>query len=323
MSARISEHIICALSLNRLIKGYLVSLRSEGKSPHTVVSYKDQLGHFIWWCNKEGLPRDVEHITTAHIRSFFLYAQTEPVRWGGKSHSARRAMGPATLHRYYRTLAAFFRWLEEEGLVVASPLHGVRKPKLPQKVVQALTPDELKRMLALCDKGFLGVRNRAILMLFVDTGLRVSELASLDLSDVCFERGTILVRSGKGQKQRIVHMGNRCQKAVWRWAILFRESHSDRLFVSRQGEPLEARGIKVLVKRWCQRAGVQGGGGCHRLRHTFAIEFLRAGGNSMVLQQLLGHSSLEMVKRYLGSLSSEDAVNAHKRFSPGDNMRLR
>ena len=68
MSAKISEHIICAPSLDRLIQGYLVTLRSEGKSPHTVVSYKDQLGHFLWWCEKEGSPKDVEHITTAHIR---------------------------------------------------------------------------------------------------------------------------------------------------------------------------------------------------------------------------------------------------------------
>ena len=323
MSAKISEHITRTPSIDRLVQGYLVTLRSEGKFPYTVASYEDQLTNFLWWCEKEGMPRDVDNITTAHMRSFFLYVQTERVRWEGKSASARKAISPATLHRYYKTLSVFFRWLEDEGLTSASPLQNMRKPKLPQNVVQSLTGEDLKRMLALCDKGFLGARNRAILMLFLDTGLRVSELASLDLSDVCSERGTILVRSGKGHKQRIVHMGNRCQKAVWRWATMFRYSHTDRLFVSRQGEPLEARGVKMLVKRLCQRAGISGGRGCHRLRHTFAIEFLRAGGDSMTLQHLLGHSSLEMVRRYLGSLNSEDAVKAHKRYSPADNMRLR
>jgi len=323
MPARISEHITRAPTLDHLIQGYLVTLRSEGKSPQTVLSYGDQLSHFLWWCEREGAPKDADKVTTAHIRGFLLYAQTEPVRWGGRSTSSRRPLCTATLHRYHRTLSAFFHWLGAECLISGSPLEGVRKPRLPQKLVQALTPEELRRMLALCGKDFLGARNRAILMLFLDTGLRVSELSDLRLSDVDFETGTITVRSGKGQKQRVVRMGNRCQRAVWRWAALFRESHTDRLFVSRGSEPLDARAVKTLVKRLCGRAGVSGGRGCHRLRHTFAIEFLRAGGDVMTLRYLLGHSSLEMVKRYLGSLDAEDAARAHQRYSPADNMKLR
>ena len=323
MPERISEHITRAPSLDRLVQGYLITLQSEGKSPQTVISYKDQLSHFLWWCEREGVPGDAEGITAAHVRGFLLYAQTEPVRWGGRSTSSRRPLSAATLHRYHRTLSAFFNWLEGEGLVAGSPLRGIRKPRVPQKVVRALTADELRRMLALCDKGRLGARNRAILMLFLDTGLRVSELSDLRLQDIDLQSGTVLVRSGKGRKQRVVHMGSRCQRAVWRWAALFRESHGDRLFVTRWGEPIDARGVKTLVKRLCERAGVSGGRGCHRLRHTFAIEFLRAGGDVMTLQYLLGHSSLEMVKRYLGSLGAEDAARAHRRCSPADNMRLR
>ncbi|MBA7614988.1 Tyrosine recombinase XerC [subsurface metagenome] len=324
MRGGISEHIVGAPSLDRLVQGYLITLSSEGKSPHSVTYYHQMLKNFLWWCQQEGIPRDAEHITSAHIRSFLLYVRNEPVRWGGKAASSRRPASATTVAHYYGALRTFYNWVVGEGLVGGNPIDTVRPPKVPEKVIQSFGREELKRMLDLCGgKTFLGARNRAILILFVDTGLRLSELASLKVSDIDFARGTILVRQGKGQKQRIVHMGNRCQKAIWRWVILFRENSADRLFTSCEGEPVEARGIQSLIKRLCRGAGITGGRGCHRLRHTFAIEFLRAGGDLMSLRYLLGHSSLEMVKRYLGSLTAEDAARAHERFSPADSMSLR
>lgn len=324
MKPKISEHIVRAPSLDRLAEGYLITLKSEGKSPHSLAYYQMMLNNFLWWCDKQGIPKDAECITAAHIRGFLLYIRTETPRWGGTSSSSKRPASARTVAHYFGALRTFYNWLMREGLVSDSPLDTVRPPKVPEKVIQPFAKEELKRMLDLCNgKTALGARNRAVLLLLFDTGLRLSELASIKVSDMDFERGTILIREGKGQKQRIVHMGNRCQKSVWHWVALFRETRTDRLFVSREGEPLEARGIQILFKRLCERACVAGGRGCHRMRHTFAIEFLRAGGDLMSLQYLLGHSSLEMVKRYLSSLNAEDAARAHQNYSPADNLRLR
>jgi len=161
---------------------------------------------------------------------------------------------------------------------------------------------------------------RTILMMFIDSGMRVSELAGLRLPDVDMNSGSILISNGKGGKQRTVRIGAKVQKALWRYLTLFRKGASDRLFLTNSSQPLEADAIKQIVRRLGQKAGVPGVH-VHRLRHTFAISFLRAGGDIFSLKYLLGHNSLTMVENYLGSLNAEDAVKAHQKFSPVDNMR--
>jgi len=139
------------------------------------------------------------------------------------------------------------------------------------------------------------------------------------MDDVSLETGGIIVRHGKGGKQRTVHMGTQAQKARWRYVTIHRQGQASRLFLTRSGEPLEVGGVKILVKRLGEGAEVKVHP--HKLRHTFAINYLRAGGDVFSLQYLLGHSTLTMTQRYLQSLSADDAINAHKRFSPLDNLR--
>ena len=130
--------------------------------------------------------------------------------------------------------------------------------------------------------------------------------------------GSILVRHGKGNKQRLVRIGSKAQKALWKYVTLYRKSTSNRLFINRNGEPLNLIGVQILIKRLGDKANVKVHP--HQLRHTFAISFLRAGGDVFSLQYLLGHSTLQMTQRYLQSLNANDAANAHKKFSPLDNL---
>jgi len=116
--------------------------------------------------------------------------QREPIRWDGRPSSARRPISQKTLKHYYSSLSVFFSWLASEGVISSRPLEGIIKPKAEQGLVQAFGEQEVKRLLSLCNtKSFLGIRNRAILMLFLDTGLRLSELASLRVSGIDFEAG--------------------------------------------------------------------------------------------------------------------------------------
>jgi integrase/recombinase XerC len=205
---------------------------------------------------------------------------------------------------------------------VDNPFNHLKAPKPDRKVIQALTPDEIDRLFKLCSgKNTLHVRNKAILSMFLDCGLRVSELASLTIDDVNMDSGSILVRHGKGGKQRVVHIGSRAQKSLWRYITIYRKSESDRLFINRSGDPLDAVGIKILIKRLGQRAKVKVHP--HKLRHTFAVSFLRAGGDVFSLQYMLGHSTLQMTQRYVQSLNADDAINAHRKFSPLDRLRVK
>ena len=117
-----------------------------------------------------------------------------------------------------------------------------------------------------------------------------------------------------------MRIGTRAQKALWKYITLYRPSENTgrRLFINKSGESLGLLGIKILIKRLGDKAGVKVHP--HKLRHTFAISFLRAGGDVFSLQYLLGHSTLSMTQRYLQSLKASDAANAHRKFSPLDNL---
>ncbi len=158
-------------------------------------------------------------------------------------------------------------------------------------------------------------------MMMLDTGLRVSELVHLKPTDIDMETGSVTVTHGKGGKQRVVRIGFKTQKALWRYIKRWRHGYSDGLFLNRSSEPLDVRGVTLMVRRISKEAGVEGVH-VHRLRHTFAISFLRTGGDVFTLQYLLGHSTLQMVQRYLQSLNADDAMNAHRRFSPMDNLKI-
>ena len=154
--------------------------------------------------------------------------------------------------------------------------------------------------------------------MFLDTGLRISELANLTLDDINMDTASLLIRHGKGGKQRMVRIGIKAQKILWKYVTIYRKGNSNSLFLIRSGESMSVLGIKILIKRLGDRAKVKVHP--HKLRHTFAISFLRAGGDVFSLQYLLGHSTLQMTQRYLQSLNADDAANAHKKFSPLDNL---
>lgn len=132
------------------------------------------------------------------------------------------------------------------------------------------------------------------------------------------DNASFFIRYGKGGKQRVVRIGNKAQKALWRYVTLYRKGNSNRVFLNQSGEAMGLLGLKILIKRLGDKAKVRVHP--HQLRHTFAIPFLHAGGDVFSLQYLLGHSTLNMTQRYLQSLNANDAANAHKKFSPLDNL---
>jgi len=218
-------------------------------------------------------------------------------------------------------LNTFFGWLKAEELIAENPVARLKTPKIEHKVVQALTHNEIKRLLdTYSSKSMPDVRNKAILSILLDTGLRVSELANLMIEDVDLNTRVVLVRHGKGGKQRIVRIGSKAQRALWRYITIYRRGDSDALFLTSSGEPLDVIGVKIMIRRLSKKAGVKVY--AHKLRHTFAINYLRNGGDVFTLQHLLGHSTLQMTQRYLQSLNSDDATNAHRKFSPLDNMKV-
>jgi site-specific recombinase XerD len=318
-------------SLKSLVTGFVLTKQTEGKSPRTVEFYSENLKRFLWYAHKQEWSDDIRMLTEWHIREFLGYVANETNRWGLKgngSEPAQRKVTHTTVHHYFVVLANFFGWVVREGFLPESPTAKIKVAKPKNKVIKPYTQEEIGRMLAICDKDyernakFLGSRNKAIVLVLVDTGERLSELTGMNLDDVNPSNGNIRVM-GKGSKERIVRIGKVAQKSLWRYLMHRPDNGNEELWLTEEGKPLSPTAVQCMVKGLKERAGIKGGGCIHRFRHTFALNFLRVDKNVFNLQYLLGHSELEMVRRYTATLGMEDALKAHEKASPADTMGLK
>jgi site-specific recombinase XerD len=213
-----------SLPLSSLVEGFIFSLSAEGKLQSTVDYYKSNLRRFLWYVKQHNWPDDPRAIDNWKIREFLAYAGKATNRWGAIGNGSENCRMPSKTGgwRYYRTLRAFFRWAVSEGLLEQSPLDNIKiKPskKLP---VEPYTAEEVKALLSVCDldsangDNFLGSRNKAIIMLFVDSGMRLSELTNLRLTDISLETGRAVV-TGKGGWQRTVAFSAATRKVIWKY----------------------------------------------------------------------------------------------------------
>ncbi|MGB5925229.1 MAG: tyrosine-type recombinase/integrase [Dehalococcoidia bacterium] len=318
------------LSLRSLVKGFVLTKHTEGKSQRTVEDYDENLRHFLWYADRQGWSDDIRFLTEWQIRQFLGYVGTETNRWGLEGNGSETSQCRAshtTLHHYWVTLSNFFNWVVKEGFAAESPLARIRVAKPKPKVVVPYSSDEIGRMLAVCDYDyehnarFVGSRNRAMTLVLLDTGVRLSELVNMKVRDINTGTGYIRVL-GKGSKERVVRIGKVAQKALWRYLMCRGHNDVEPLWLTEERRPLHNSGVQSLVKRLKERAGVTGEGSVHRFRHSFALSFLRTDRNVFNLQYLLGHSDLEMVRRYTSALGMEDALRAHETASPADLLHL-
>ena len=307
-----------AVSLETLANDYILNCEVEGKSFKTIAIYEMVIRNFTWYCHQNNFP-GAHELTATHVREFLLYLMTETDRWGISIPATRKPVSKTTVNCYFRALRCFFNWLERETHIYSNPFNNIKTPKVDNKVIEPLDENEISSLLKQCSKNtVLDVRNKAILSVLIDCGLRISELIGLTMSDIDLETGAIIIRNGKGGKQRIVHLGKTALYALRKYVIYHRKCDTYRVFINRSGKPIEIGGIEILIRRLGSKAGVKIH--AHKLRHTYAITYLRNGGDVFSLKYILGHSTLHMTMRYLHSLGASDAARAQQKFSPLDNM---
>ena len=323
------------LSLSKALVGFLNAKAAEGLSPRTLTNYEFRLKQWIDFTGDT----NVESITPQAIRKYLVWLRTEyrPRRYNGD----RSPLSPKTIRNAYITLSSFFTWAVQE-FDLQNPMQRVPAPKFQQAPVEPLNREQVEALLAACDftqraetefrrrfrmRRPTAKRDRAIILMLLDTGLRASELCKLRVGDIDLRTGRVDIRHGpmggaKGGKGRIVFLGRTARRSVWRH-LAEREDGDDQkapLFTGRVARPLTRDSLRLLIKSIAAKAGVDN---CfpHRFRHTFAITYLRCGGDVFTLQSILGHSTLEMVRRY-ARIAEVDLAAAHRRASPGDNWRL-
>jgi site-specific recombinase XerD len=238
------------------------------------------------------------------------------------AHCQERGFAKASLGMNYRVLHAFFNWLKREGIVTANPLEGIGPPRQPKQYPFVLDESQVRALLGACDKSTAhGVRNYAMLLLFVDCGLRLNELIGLRLGDVSVAQRSLKVH-GKGARDRIVFMGARTAKAHRRWLELrgFRTGYSDALFIDRKGEPLKPRWVQQVIARLGVKAGIKGVRvSPHTLRHTAATLAVKNGMDPFALQRLFGWENISTALKYV-HLAGTALREAHAKASPVDRL---
>jgi len=307
------------MGLRDAVDGFLFSLRAEGRADRTIEYYNDLLGCFLRYIEGNRVPANIQAVDARQLRQFLSWVGSRTVEHhaGNGSHLARKAKS-STAWPYYKALRRFFNWLVEEGLIKLSPVSAIHFKAPPPPAIEPFTTEELKKLLAVCDLDirtgarFTGLRNKAMLLLFVDSALRRMEMVNLKIADVDLGNRHVRVL-GKGNKVGVVPFSPKTAKSIW--IYLTERKHrakSDRLLLTEEGTPLSIDGINSWFTRLKKRASVNRPGGVHRLRHTAALAYLRGAKDSFLLQLFLRHQDLAMSRRYTQGLKQEEAIEAHR-----------
>jgi len=304
------DRIIGGQDLWGRLDAFLYFSEAAEHTPATIKAYRTLVGDFIRFANSIGatMPGDVQE---EHIVAYIIHK--------------RKTCNGTSVSTYYHHVRAWFNWMARRGIVPVSPCAVLKNPTIPKTVIRPITGDDLVKILSCCTGYFRGIRDKAIVLLIYDSGLRRSEVSGIKLDDVDLGRGAIKVM-GKGAKERYVAIGDEAKKAIMSY-LLMRTDGLPWLFITQlKGSPdrLSPDGIYQVVKRLVQRAGITGVKmGPHTLRHSFATASIRNGAPLPHLQALLGHSTPTMSLHYAASIDSEDAVKNHHTFSPADRLRQR
>lgn len=288
------------ITLSDAYQLFVFQKESEGLSEGTLDFYRVKLSRFREWINVE----DASEVRPTDIRKYLV-------------HLKREGYKESTINGDGRALSALFSFAEEDGLIGANPMRGVNLPRVPREVLPDLSREQVVTLLAnSC------LRNTAIIKILLDTGVRVSELCSLNAEDFDMPTGAVVIKRGKGSKGRTVFIGASTRRSMMRYWISLQSSP--------EGQEAAFRGIRHWRTR-LNRSGVYksltrlgeplGIKPCnpHVFRRTFAVNMLRNGCDLYRLAHLMGHSDIKTLQRYL-NIDMEDLRDAHREFGLVDSL---
>jgi len=296
-------------SLAEDVSAFITDCQARRLSHRTIQRYQEELHALGEWLEGQGI-KAVLDIRPEHLRNYLIHLAEEHKRNAGGQHIA------------YRVMRTFLKWHEREfDHWGRNPISKVRAPKLSREPLAPVPLEHIKAMLDTCStRGFTDMRDKALIMMLLDTGARSAELLALDIDDVNVSTGATFIRHGKGGKGRVVYIGAKTRRELSRYLRLHRQDiqRQPALWIGVRWERLTHAGLWRILERRAKLANVPIPAP-HSFRRAFAILSLRGGMDMESLRRLLGHSDLSIISRYLRQ-DQDDLRNAHAKAGPVDNL---
>ncbi|MFB9993397.1 tyrosine-type recombinase/integrase [Deinococcus oregonensis] len=297
------------MNLSDLWERHARSLKLRRRSEYTLIYYRATARSLCCFLTEVEHSMQAEGITVGDLRAYLEHLQARGLAEGG-------------IDAHYRALKGLFGWAVAEELLDRDPTRRLERPQKPQRLMVTLSADECRRLLEVARKSPCKGRDTAMVVTLFDTGLRLAELAGLTLTDVRFTEGHLRV-VGKGNKERVVPLGLRSTEALDRYLRRHRQPRHvsvDGVFLGRTGLPLTRSGVSQVLADLAGQAGIpRAHAAPHAFRRAFAVNYLRNGGDVFSLQHVMGHTNLDMTRRYV-QLLPEDLQQVHGRVSPADRL---
>lgn len=294
------------------------------------VKFRDMLEQFYYDCKVRNLSPDTLRGYGERLANFYAFLQNRKIPFDALSRqtiqdyiiSLKGRVSDHTVNGRLRVLRVFFRMLLREGLwLKTNPMEKVSLIRSENTLKPVLTPDQIELLLSVPNKRvFTGYRNFAMLLVFWDSLIRLSELINLKSEDVDLRQGLIKVY-GKGRKERMVPIGAKTARALHYYWVKYRKPISGEVFFcQRNGRSLDKRNVQRILERIGKRARIHVSP--HLIRHSAATWWIKQGAQPMYLQNLMGHTSMSVTQRYVHLASVDDLKKHHQKFSLADSLRI-
>ena len=315
------------------IDEFMVYCRSRQLREKTMSSYEQTLRLFQRWCEESLRIREVDKVSESVIRryindlqergkySFYADDRKKEVNHPDRRRDFRKPVSIITINNYLRNLRVFFNWLEDEYIIQKNPFRKIRLLKVNRKAKEFIEDDEFKRLITQLDKSYYPEhRDFAMIMLMMDSGMRLGECSCLLMEDIDLAARKIYLRAEitKGRKDRVVFFSSKTEQVLRRW-IQFKDRHveSGYLFpVRRSGGCLQVSNFETNFKHYLRRAKLNEDISPHCLRNNFAKRCLMSGMDIYTLSKILGHSSVTVTEQAYLDLTDEDIGKRYQHYSP-------
>jgi len=289
------------------IDAFIQFLKVEKRaSEHTLSNYQRDLRYFRQFCQTLAL-ENWQQVQHEHVQNYIAQRH-------------REGIGSRSLQRMLASIRSFYRFLMARQQCGHNPAKNIKAPRQNKLLPETLDIDQITALLEASPDSVLEIRDLAMFELFYSSGLRLSELAQLNLEDIDLDSGQLRVRQGKGDKARDLPIGKKAVQAIRRWLECRFESADSAVFISAKGKRLGQRSIQLRLDRWCKKHGLEQHVHPHMLRHSFASHLLESSQDIRAVQELLGHQNISTTQvythldfQYLSKIYDQAHPRAHKK----------